>query len=102
MAVGQKYVPIFGTLVSGSMDQNLRSPGGLILTHTQIRVTVLARLLTFPPRGPAAAATAAGWLRGCVLEPQGRQYVRPMAQRQDTLARNAHPPTQADLRNMEV
>ena len=36
MAVGQKKVPKDGTLVSGSMDQNLRSPGGLILTHTQI------------------------------------------------------------------
>ena len=25
-----------GTLVSGNMDQNLRSPGGLILTHTHM------------------------------------------------------------------
>ena len=36
LAVGQKCVPIFGTLVSGTMDQNLWSPGGLILTHTQL------------------------------------------------------------------
>ena len=25
-----------GTLVSGNVDQNLRSPGGLILTHTHM------------------------------------------------------------------
>ena len=26
-----------GTLVNGNMDENLRSPGGAILTHTQLR-----------------------------------------------------------------
>ena len=36
MAVGQKWVPVLGTLVNGKMDQNLRSPGGLILTHTHM------------------------------------------------------------------
>ena len=30
---GSKIGAPNGTLVSGNMDQNLRSPGGLILTH---------------------------------------------------------------------
>ena len=41
MGVGQKWVPLKGTqngtLANGSKDQNLLSPGDLILTHTQIR-----------------------------------------------------------------
>ena len=35
MAVGARY-PKWLALVNGNMDSNLRSPGGLILTHTQI------------------------------------------------------------------
>ena len=34
---GSKIGTPDGTLVSGNMDQNLRSPGGLILTHTRVR-----------------------------------------------------------------
>ena len=29
-----------GAVVNRNMDQNLRSPGGLILTHTQISISV--------------------------------------------------------------
>ena len=38
-----------GTLGSGNMDQNLRSPGGLILTHTHICVYIFMG----PPHKPA-------------------------------------------------
>ena len=50
MAVGQKYVPKNGTLVNGHLDYNLRSPAGLILTHSQTAVEFVQG------RGAASAA----------------------------------------------
>ena len=38
MAVAQKPVPKWVALVSGNMDQNLRYPSSLILSHTQMDV----------------------------------------------------------------
>ena len=54
-----------GTLVSGNMDQNLRSPGGLLLTHTHFKPppSPTARPSTSPARrlwkAPPAAPTPA-------------------------------------------
>ena len=44
MAMGQKPVPK-STLVSGNMDQNLRNPSCLILTHTHILKQMVDREL---------------------------------------------------------
>ena len=52
---GSKIGTPNGTLASGNMDQNLWSPGGLILTHTHIIALActgslfLPRLPAFPP-----------------------------------------------------
>ena len=46
---GSKKCTQNGTLVSGNMDQNLRSPGGLILTHTYMGHSISHSLPLAPP-----------------------------------------------------
>ena len=48
MAVAQKTGTQNGTLVSGNMDQNLRNPSCLILSHTHIWWDCPLRTFNFP------------------------------------------------------
>ena len=52
MAVAQKLCTQNGALVNGHLDYNLRSCGGLILTHTQM---MLVAALSGPPHPPTPA-----------------------------------------------
>ena len=60
---GSKIGTPNGTLVRGNMDQNLRSPGGLTLTHTLVLPRGTLHITDTPVlRASASAASACfGW-----------------------------------------
>ena len=69
MAVAQKTATQNGTLLSGNMDQHLRSPSCLILSHTQWETSQFSGLKHFAsPRNAAEWLLWARGAQGCCVQ----------------------------------